>query len=546
MVSDSTRTRRLTGLLVATCASILLVSCAKTTPPSLPLTPLPQAEDAWFVEGESALAEALDRPAPGTRARNVIIFIGDGMDISTITAARILEGQLRGESGEENLLSFETFPFTGLAKTYNTNQQTPDSAGTATAMLAGVKTKAGVVGLTDRARRGSCSTRAASEVKSIVDLAEEAGLSTGIVTTARITHATPASAYAKSPDRGWEGDDEIPPGERACDDIASQLVDYRYGDGIDVMFGGGRRYFLPTDVADPEHQNETGRRLDGNNLIAQWLDTRKTAREFIWNRQQFDALPTARVDQVLGLFEDSHMQYEADRAGDSAGEPALSEMTAVAIDILEKNERGYFLLVEGGRIDHGHHDGNAYRALTGTLAFAEAVATAEQMTDRRDTLIIVTADHGHTMRIVGYATRGNPILGLVVGNNRSGEPLQTPKLDLNGLPYTTIAYANGPGFQGASNEQAAGPKRWPHDPDSVEPLVGGRANLAQVDTTHPDYLQEAGIPTFSADAEGDVSLSGTHSGGDVTIYAKGPGAHLLSGVHEQNYIFHVMRYVQGL
>ncbi|NNF52310.1 MAG: alkaline phosphatase [Gammaproteobacteria bacterium] len=531
--------------------AVMLISCAKT--PSLampkatsPQAALPQTADPWFGQGMTALETALQRPTPGTRARNVIVFIGDGMDISTITAARILAGQQRGASGEENALSFETFPYTGLAKTYNTNQQTPDSAGTATAMLAGVKTKAGVIGLTDRASRGRCATAAASEAMSIVDLAEEAGLATGIVTTTRITHATPAAAYAKTPDRGWEADSKIPAAERSCEDIASQLVNYPHGDGIDVLFGGGRRYFLPADVADPEHADEKGRRLDGKNLVTEWLAAGTTRRRFVWNRAQFDALEPASQSQVLGLFEYSHMRYEADRRADTAGEPSLRDMTEKAIRMLATNERGYFLLVEGGRIDHGHHDGNAYRALTDTIAFAEAVGTASEMTDNQDTLIVVTADHGHTMRIVGYPTRGNPILGLVVENDRQGGPMRAPTLDINGLPYTTIAYANGPGFHGASDEQPAGPKRWPHDPQTVQPLIGGRANLARVDTADPDYLQEAGIPTFSTSTDGDRDLVETHSAGDVTIYATGPGAHLLSGVHEQNYIFHVMRYAQGL
>lgn len=526
--------------------ALMLGSCAN--PPNAPAseTSLPQDADPWFARAEASLHAALARPVPGIRARNVILFIGDGMDISTITAARILDGQQRGQPGEENVLSFETFPYTGLAKTYNTNQQTPDSAGTATAMLSGVKTKAGVIGLTNNARRGKCANRSASETRSIIDLAEDAGLSTGIVTTARVTHATPAAAYAKSPDRDWEGDIDIPEAEQDCKDIASQLVSYDRGDGIDVIFGGGRSYFLSVGAVDPEYENEHGMRLDNRNLVDEWLDARNPGRRFIWNLEQFESLGASPGTQVLGLFESGHMQYETDRPGDAAGEPSLAEMTATAIRMLEGNARGFFLLVEGGRIDHGHHDGNAYRALTDTVAFADAVARAERMTDSRDTLIIVTADHGHTMRIVGYPTRGNPILGLVVGNHRNGEPMSEPRRDLNGLPYTTIAYANGPGFQGASDLQAAGPKRWPHDPESVQPLPGGRANLAGVDTTDPAYLQEAAIPTFSAGADGDISLSETHSAGDVTVYASGPGAHLLSGVHEQNYIFHVMRHVQGL
>ena len=105
------------------------------------------------------------------------------------------------------------------------------------------------------------------------------------------------------------------------------------------------------------------------------------------------------------------MKYEADRANDTGGEPSISEMTRKAIELLQKNPKGFYLMVEGGRIDHAHHAGNAYRALTDTIAMAEAVKVALEMTDDKETLVIVTADHSHTMTIAGYPSRGNPILG---------------------------------------------------------------------------------------------------------------------------------------
>lgn len=134
---------------------------------------------------------------------------------------------------------------------------------------------------------------------------------------------------------------------------------------------------------------------------------------------------------MLGLFERSHMEYEADRSGDTGGEPSLAQMTAKAIEILSQNRRGYVLTVEAGRIDHAHHAGNASRALRDTIALSEAVQTAVDMAGR-DILVVVTADHGHTPTINGYPERGNPILGI----GGEGD---------DGLPYTTLSYANGPG-----------------------------------------------------------------------------------------------------
>ena len=129
-------------------------------------------------------------------AKNIILFIGDGMDVATVTAARILEGQNKGLSGEENFLSFGQFPFLGLVKTYNVDAQTPDSAGTMTAIMSGMKTDFGVLGVNEHVGRGDCNSQSGNEVISALALAEIAGLSTGLVSTARITHATPAEAYA--------------------------------------------------------------------------------------------------------------------------------------------------------------------------------------------------------------------------------------------------------------------------------------------------------------------------------------------------------------
>ncbi len=521
--------------------SLLAASCV-----SAPAIDVPQANSTWYQRGQAELAAAISRPPAGMRARNVILFIGDGMDISTVTAARILEGQRRGEPGEENLLAFETLPFTGLAKTYNTNQQTPDSAGTATAMLSGVKTKAGVIGLSEAVRRTDCASAAGQELTTILDLAEDAGLATGIVTTARITHATPAAAYAHSPEREWEGDSQLPIGASGCKDIARQLVEYSRGDGIEVVFGGGRRYFMPASQPDPEYADRRGHRSDGQDLIALWQQRMGDEGRFVWDRKGFDTLQTDPPSHTLGLFELSHMRYEADRKDDANGEPSLAEMTTAAIRLLARDPDGFFLLVEGGRIDHGHHESNAYRALTDTIALSDAVRAASQQTRSEDTMIIVTADHGHTMRIVGYPTRGNPILGLVVENDRFGEPGTAPHQDLTGKPYTTLGYINGPGYQGASNSQPAGAKRFPHSQSTASPAAGGRSDLSMVDTADPDYLQESGIPTFGQDLAGRPTGSETHSGGDVPVYASGPGAHLLTGVHEQHYIFHVMRFVAGL
>ena len=512
------------GKVFAACISTVVAAHA-----SMPHANDAETAAAWFAAGREAVlrAEVL-HPLRGP-ARNVILFIGDGMGISTVTAARILEGQLRGGYGEENRLSFETLPYVALVKTYNTNQQTPDSAGTMTAIMTGVKTKAGVVAVAPEVARGDCAGSKGKALTTFLELAEQAGMATGVVTTARLTHATPAAAYAHAPERGWESDRDLPAEARAngCTDIARQLIEFPHGDGIKVVLGGGRRNFWPSDQPDPEDSGVTGARDDGRNLAAEWVRRYPNA-VFVWNQRQFDAIDPNEIKHLLGLFDPSHMEYEVDRAFDTGGEPSLSAMTAKALDLLARNPKGYFLVVEAGRIDHGHHAGNAYRALTETIELSRAVRTALERVRLEETLVIVTADHSHVFTIAGYPTRGNPILGKVIGNDSRGEPRRKFELAADGRPYTTLSYANGRGFALLKKESTSPFGR---------PIAAGRVvDLTDVDTEHEAFHQEALVPLFSE----------THAGEDVAVYAGGPGAHLVRGVQEQHVIYHIMVRATGM
>lgn len=473
-----------------------------------------QANDSWFQQGRETLAKNLAQRPNSARAKNVILFIGDGMGPTTVTAGRIFEGQQRGVDGESNVLSWEEFPNVALAKTYNTNQQVADSAGTATAYTGGVKAKAGTIGVDDRSMRADCASQQGTDVDSYIELAEKADMATGIVTTVRLTHASPAATYSTSSERDWEADSDLSEEAVAggCHDIARQLLEAAPGDGYEVAMGGGRRNFIPDSMADPEDEGKMGVRADGRDLTAEWTGNYENA-VYVWNQEQFDAVDPASTDHLLGLFNRSHMQYEDDRANDTAGEPSLAEMTAKAIDILAKDPDGFALFVEGGRIDHGHHDGNAHRALRDLAAMNDAVRTAVEKTNPEETLIIVTADHSHAFTIAGYATRNHPILGKAVTNDDHGEPESEPSLAGDDMPYTTLGYANGPGG-----------------------LDGARPDITDVDTTDVDYLQQATVPRSSE----------THGGEDVAVYASGPGAHLMRGVVEQSYVFHVLDYAAGL
>ncbi len=518
-----------TRIPLASGVGALVATLIVTTQVLAQAIPDKQLNSPWFADAQRVMTQRLERQTTGT-ARNVILFIGDGMGVSTLTAARILAGQQNGMPGEEGYLSFEHFPYTSLVKTYNVDAQTPDSAGTMTAIISGIKTDAGVIGVDEDVIRGECSTLAGNEVITALELAELKGMATGIVSTAHITHATPAATYAKSADRNWEDVSDMPEDAVAagCEDIASQLINFEKNlearfsevdvDGMEVAFGGGRRHFLPRDAAANSADSASeieGDRTDGRHLIDEWQALYPRG-GYVFDAAGFNALDDSTLP-VLGLFNESHMHYEADRGNDIAGEPSLTEMTQKAVELLKQDEDGFFLIVESGRIDHAHHAGNAYNALNDAIELSRAVKAAQDATDPANTLILVTADHGHVFTIAGYPKRGNPILGKVVAVGDS-----EPSLADDGMPYTTLGYSNGLGFRDPGAQT---------DADAT-----GRQDLNSVDTQAPGFHQEALVPLGSE----------THAAEDVALHATGPGAFRVNGVIEQNVIFHVIDRALGL
>ncbi|XP_042237829.1 alkaline phosphatase-like [Homarus americanus] len=453
-------------------------------------------------------------------AKNVIMFLGDGMSVPTITAARIYKGQKENRGGEEGSLTFETFPHVGLSKTYNVNKQVSDSASTATAYLTGVKTNYKTIGVDGTARYKDCSSvNEKNKVSSIVKWSQDAGKRTGVVTSTRVTHATPAGTYAHVADRDWECDGAIPKEAiKLCGnkvkDIARQLVEDEPGHSLNVVMGGGYQNLdafavgTPDDPLDTQWANCT--RTDKRNLVQTWMNKKKSdgvTWAFARNKTAMLEVDTTNVEFFMGLFANGHLPYEFEKIQKKLDVPTLAEMTETAINILKQEPKGFFLLVEGGRIDHAHHDTVAHRALDETVAMDRAVEMALKLTSQEDTLIIVTADHAHTMSISGYPERGQEIIGLAA-------------LDNVGLPYTTLMYANGPGY----NYSVGSGK------NNNNQVV--RPNVTREMVEKWDYTQLAAVPMNSE----------THGGDDVPIYALGPMAHLFHTLHEQNYIAHVMAY----
>nr|AAF36717.1 intestinal alkaline phosphatase-I [Rattus norvegicus] len=453
----------------------------------------------WNQKAKEALDVAKKLQPIQTSAKNLILFLGDGMGVPTVTATRILKGQLGGHLGPETPLAMDHFPFTALSKTYNVDRQVPDSAGTATAYLCGVKANYKTIGVSAAARFNQCNSTFGNEVFSVMHRAKKAGKSVGVVTTTRVQHASPAGTYAHTVNRDWYSDADMPSSalQEGCKDIATQLISNM---DIDVILGGGRKSMFPKGTPDPEYpgdSDQSGVRLDSRNLVEEWLAKYQGTR-YVWNREQLmRASQDPAVTRLMGLFEPTEMKYDVNR--NASADPSLAEMTEVAVRLLSRNPQGFYLFVEGGRIDQGHHAGTAYLALTEAAMFDSAIEKASQLTNEKDTLTLITADHSHVFAFGGYTLRGTSIFGLAPLNAQDGKS------------YTSILYGNGPGYVLNS---------------------GNRPNVTDAESGDVNYKQQAAVPLSSE----------THGGEDVAIFARGPQAHLVHGVQEQNYIAHVMAF----
>lgn len=458
----------------------------------------------WLQDAQAGLKDKLQTDINTNKAKNIIFFLGDGMSIDTVTAGRIFKGQLEGKLGERSKLAFDKFPFVGLSKTFCVDKQVADSACTATAYLCGVKANFATIGVTANVTLNDCMAGQdpANQVESIAAWAQKAKKSTGLVTTTTVTNASPAGVYAHVGQRDYESDLQVlqhNQDPKICKDIADQLVNGNVGKKLNVVLGGGTRRFLPNGTLD-FHEN-SGERLDGRNLIKEWLESKKGVAQTVFNRDQLLAVDYDKTDYLLGLFAPKEMAYKTD--ADPKEDPSLEEMTQAAIEVVKKNKNGYFLFIEGGRIDHGHHETLAHKALMETVEFSKAIQKAVEITDPSETLIVVTSDHGHTITMSGYPTIGNNILGL-----------NTDKSDVDGLPYTTLSYANGPSYYKNFNDGKT------------------RLDLSNVNVLDKEFKYPSTVPMTDE----------THDGGDVAIFAHGPWAHLFSGVVEQNIIPHIMAY----
>ena len=447
-------------------------------------------------------------------AKNVIFFLGDGMGPVTSTATRI---KYFGESGS---LAMDKLPYTARIKTYSKDAQTTDSAPSMAAYMTGVKTRNETLALDATTLAVAPGTDAVTKVPNsvnncpaagngvasatLLELAIAKGKAAGAVSTARITHATPAATYAHVCHRNAEYE------------IARQAVpggagyNAALGGGLTVLMGGISQYWRPYKAVTTPRG-----RPDGRDLVAELQAKGYT---FVNDLPSLNAAPIVAGTKLIGLYDfaaaEGHMSYELDR--DPAKEPSLSQMSVKAVDVLSKNAAGFFLMVEGGRIDHALHGTNAARALADTKAFDDAIqAVIDKVKtfdpNLTDTLIVVTADHDHTLAFNGYGKRGTDILGPNI-NYATGVAAK----DANGVSYSNLVFGNG------SNR------------------VDVRAAVDPAVMAGKDYLQEVAIRRGAPGSE-------THGGGDVMLFATGAGvaAKTFKGTLDNTRVFGLVKSAAG-
>ncbi len=309
------------------------------------------------------------------RVKNIIMMIPDGCNTTIQTVAR----WLKGEDLQVDKM------YTGVVKTHMADSIITDSASAATAFSSGNKTSDGFLGVGPdpetllSIHHPEDMAPPYAPFATLLEAAKTKGMSTGLVATSRITHATPAAFGSHVHDRGLD----------------NEIMEHLVYNNIDVVFGGGKRHLLPGKACP--NAVSGGRRTDCENLLDVLLDR---GYQFVETRDQLLGLRTGRA---WGLFNSSHMLPDIDRTLFAPDEPSLAEMTAKAIELLSHNKKGFFLLVEGSQVDWGNHGNDPIYAVRDFIAFDDAVKVSCEHADQRgQTLVLAFPDHNTGGMTIGH------------------------------------------------------------------------------------------------------------------------------------------------
>lgn len=318
------------------------------------------------------------------KSKNVIVMIPDGCDETVQTLARWYKGEDLEVDKMQN----------GAVKVHMANSVIPGSAAAATAFATGHKTTARFIGVGPRTEDLLAGFEPTADpyapIASVIEAAQREGKSTGIISTSRVTHATPAAFAAHIHDRGMD----------------NEIMEHMVYNNVDVVFGGGARHLIPKEDTYTTTFGETwgGKRTDGENLMQVLLDR---GYQFVDSKAGMDAVTSGKV---WGLFDDSHMNADINRQAFDPNEPSLAEMVNKAIEILSQNPRGFVLMVEGSQVDWAGHANDPIYMLTDFIAFDDAVKVANDFAkEDGQTVVMAFPDHntggmkiGHYDFPVGY------------------------------------------------------------------------------------------------------------------------------------------------
>ena len=291
----------------------------------------------------------------------VFYFIGDGLGASQRQVAEFYAQQ---QTANPKLkLAMNQMPVAGINTTYSSDSLVTDSAAAGTALATGYKTNNGVISQLPNGEN----------VKSLIEAAEEKGWATGIITTTRLTHATPAVFASHNISR----DDE--------NGIAADMSD----SGVDFIAGGGFRHFVKKDG------EFKSKRKDSRDIVAEMAHA--GYKTFVGEKASasFASYKPAKNAQVFAALSYSHMPYELDRLNSDSKVPALSQMVEKGIDVLMSHNRPFFMMVEAGRIDHACHANDVAGSIYDTLALDDSIKVALEFYNKHpeDTLIVLVGDH---------------------------------------------------------------------------------------------------------------------------------------------------------
>jgi alkaline phosphatase len=458
---------------------------------------------------------------PARKARNVILFIGDGMSIAHRTAARMLsKGMAEGTFGGE--LAIDDMPHMALVSTAGTDSIVTDSANSMSAYTTGHKSCVNAMGI--YCARGK-SGRAHPKVETVAELARRrnGGMAVGIVTNTEIEDATPAGMVAHVRNR------------RDYDDIVRMLYEAK----PDVILGGGAAHFLPK--SDP-----AGKRKDEENYIEKF---KAAGYRFATTGAEMKAAASEQgMRRLLGLFNAGNLDGALDRKLLKKGtvsrypdQPDLVEQTQAALDVLSRSANGFLLMVESGMIDKYTHALDWERAVYDTIMLDNAVAVAKRFAaDRNDTLIIVVPDHAHPVSIIGTyddARPGERLRDKLGVYNNAGFP-NYPPADAAGYP-TSIDVTRRLAFVFAG---------FPDHCTTGKPHLGGPF-LPTETKDNRAVANEAFCTPEATRMQGNLPFNqrqGVHAGDDVVLTAMGPGAELFRGHVPNTRIFRVIATALGL